>query len=106
MTPEQIIIWQDIVESCQSRELRSINVGTNQRRAAIIAVNDELEAQKPRQPWKVGNQLINAVEAKELSEYFQRRHMMVETGFDSYDPGDEIIRRVLAQYVAVNGEPK
>ena len=42
MTPEQLTEWQAIVESCNGT-LNSINVGSRIRRAAILAVDAELQ---------------------------------------------------------------
>jgi len=43
MTPDQIKIWNEIVQSCNAG-LSSVNVGTQRRAEVIIAVNRELQA--------------------------------------------------------------
>ena len=38
--------WKGIIDDCLNETQRSINVGSNLRRKAILAINEELQTQK------------------------------------------------------------
>lgn len=42
MNSDQWITWDDIVSSCKAHQ-RSVNVGTQQRRQAVIAIDAEIK---------------------------------------------------------------
>ncbi len=102
MTPEQISNWQDIVKDCQSN-LKTINVGSEKRRKVIIAVAEELELLQPRSPFQIGQQVLNQAEAVKIYRHLKARGIVVAAGVDGWTFEDEILRRVLQNYIAVNG---